>query len=179
MLQPPAKQKARWRSRRRALLISILAFFRSGHNTPPTWSLHDDGDGRDGGGSASEDEIKQPLLICQTRIGEICCAAAASASKIERMLSQLRCGLATAALLVGAAGIASSFALAAEPVDVNHASMPELMRVPGMTEVWARRIIRFRPYHSKLDLLNQGIVTAGVYARIRDGVVAHRTSDKH
>ena len=162
-----------------ALLISILAVFRSGHSAPPTWSLHDDGDGRDGGGSASEDQLKQALLICQMRINEICCAAVARTSKIERMLSQLRCGLAAVVLMVGTAGFVTSFASAAEPVDVNHASMQELMRVPGMTEVWAQRIIRFRPYHSKLDLLNEGIVTAGVYARIRDGVVAHRMNDKH
>ncbi len=140
---------------------------------------HDDGDGRDGGGFASEDELKQALLICQTLKRKICCAEGLNASKIGLMLSNLRGGFTTIALLVGAVGFASSFALAAEPVDLNHASVPELMRVPGMTEVWARRIIRFRPYHSKLDLLNEGVVTAEVYARIRDSVVAHRMSDKH
>ena len=61
-----------------------------------------------------------------------------------------------------------------ELVDLNHASVAELMRVPGMTAVWAERIVRFRPYRSKLDLLDQGVVTAEVYQRIRDGVVAHR-----
>jgi hypothetical protein len=64
------------------LLISILAVFRSGHSSPPTWSLHDDGDGRDGGGSASEDQLKEALLICQTRTGEFCCATDARARKI-------------------------------------------------------------------------------------------------
>jgi hypothetical protein len=43
--------------------------------------------------------------------------------------------------------------------------------------VWARRIIKFRPYRTKLDLLNEGVVTADVYAHIRDSVVAHRSRD--
>jgi len=61
-------------------------------------------------------------------------------------------------------------------VDVNVASVEELMRVPGMTKVWAARIVRFRPYRSKLDLLNEGVVTPEVYAHIRDGIVAHRAA---
>jgi DNA uptake protein ComE-like DNA-binding protein len=59
-------------------------------------------------------------------------------------------------------------------VDLNRASVVELMRVPGMTEVWARRIVRFRPYRTKLDLVQEGVVTAEVYRRIRNGVIAHR-----
>jgi DNA uptake protein ComE-like DNA-binding protein len=61
-------------------------------------------------------------------------------------------------------------------VDVNVASVEELMRVPGMTKVWAARIVRFRPYRSKLDLLNEGVVTPEAYRRIRDGIVAHRAA---
>jgi hypothetical protein len=61
-----------------------------------------------------------------------------------------------------------------ELVDLNRATVAELMRVPGMTPVWAGRIVRFRPYRSKLDLLDQGVVSPEVYQRIRDGVVAHR-----
>ena len=59
-------------------------------------------------------------------------------------------------------------------VDVNRASVAELMRVPGMTKTWAERIVRFRPYRTKLDLKDKGVVTAEVYLRIKDGVVAHR-----
>ena len=35
----------------------------------------------------------------------------------------------------------------------------ELLKVPGMTPSWAGRIVRFRPYRSKADLLDRGIVT--------------------
>ncbi|HET7104946.1 MAG TPA: helix-hairpin-helix domain-containing protein [Terracidiphilus sp.] len=59
-------------------------------------------------------------------------------------------------------------------VDINHATLDELLGVPGMTRTWAGRIIRFRPYHAKNDLILRGVVTSEVYARIRDFVIAHR-----
>ncbi len=59
-------------------------------------------------------------------------------------------------------------------IDINHASLNALLKVPGMTPSWAARIIRFRPYHSKADLLENGIVTPEVYSRIKDYVIAHR-----
>jgi len=59
-------------------------------------------------------------------------------------------------------------------IDINHASMDELLKVPGMTPSWAGRIVRFRPYRTKLDLLDHGVVTSQVYDRIKDYVIAHR-----
>ena len=59
-------------------------------------------------------------------------------------------------------------------VDINHATVSELMRVPGMTESWAGRIVRFRPYRTKQDLIDKGVVTSQVYDRIKDYVIAHR-----
>jgi DNA uptake protein ComE-like DNA-binding protein len=59
-------------------------------------------------------------------------------------------------------------------IDINHASMDELLKIPGMTRSWAGRIIRFRPYRSKRDLLERGVVSSQVYSRIKDSVIAHR-----
>jgi DNA uptake protein ComE-like DNA-binding protein len=59
-------------------------------------------------------------------------------------------------------------------VDINHASVDELMKVPGMTRTWAGRIARYRPYPSKRDLLDRGVVSSAVYDRIKDYVIAHR-----
>jgi DNA uptake protein ComE-like DNA-binding protein len=59
-------------------------------------------------------------------------------------------------------------------VDINHASVDELMKIPGMTRSWAGRIVRFRPYRTKQDLLEHGVVTSEVYDRIKDYVIAHR-----
>lgn len=62
----------------------------------------------------------------------------------------------------------------AEPVDINTASIDQLMKVPGLPRTWAARIIRNRPYRGKNELLDRGIVSAEVYARIKDHIVAHR-----
>jgi DNA uptake protein ComE-like DNA-binding protein len=74
-------------------------------------------------------------------------------------------------------GIPKTSATAPPPemrVDINHASVEELLKVPGMTPSWAERIVRFRPYHTKQDLLERGVVTSQVYDRIKDYVIAHQ-----
>lgn len=43
-----------------------------------------------------------------------------------------------------------------------------------MTRTWAARVVRYRPYRTKADLFDQGIVSAEVYNRIKDYVIAHR-----
>lgn len=59
-------------------------------------------------------------------------------------------------------------------IDINHASVDELMKAPGMTRVWATRIVRFRPYRTKVDLLERGVVNGQVYARIKDFIIARK-----
>ena len=59
-------------------------------------------------------------------------------------------------------------------IDINRAGVDELMKVPGMTRSWAGRIVRYRPYRTKDDLLEQGVVTSEVFDRIKDYVIAHR-----
>jgi DNA uptake protein ComE-like DNA-binding protein len=61
-----------------------------------------------------------------------------------------------------------------ERVDINHASVEQLLKIPGMTPSWAGRIVRFRPYRTKDDLLKHGVVTSQVYQRVKDYVIAHR-----
>ena len=62
----------------------------------------------------------------------------------------------------------------ASRVDINHATLEELLKVPGMTRTWAARIVRFRPYRTKQDLLDRGIISGDVYSRIKDYIIAHR-----
>ena len=59
-------------------------------------------------------------------------------------------------------------------VDLNHATVEELLKVPGMTRTWADRIVRFKPYRTKIDMLDRGVVTSAVYDRIKDYAIAHR-----
>jgi DNA uptake protein ComE-like DNA-binding protein len=61
-----------------------------------------------------------------------------------------------------------------ELVDINHASVDQLLHVPGMTRSWAGRIVRFRPYWTKLDLYEEGVLPVEVYNRIRDYIIVHR-----
>jgi len=59
-------------------------------------------------------------------------------------------------------------------VDINTATLEDLLKVPGITRVWAARIVRYRPYRTKLNLEEDGIVPEAVYERIKDYVIAHR-----
>jgi DNA uptake protein ComE-like DNA-binding protein len=59
-------------------------------------------------------------------------------------------------------------------VDINRASLDQLLKVHGMTRSWAGRIVRFRPYHTKRDLVEHGVVTSEVYDRVKDSIIAHR-----
>lgn len=59
-------------------------------------------------------------------------------------------------------------------IDINHAPLEELLKIPGLTRSWAGRIVRYRPYRTKQDLLDRGVVPSEVYGRIKDFVIAHR-----
>jgi DNA uptake protein ComE-like DNA-binding protein len=59
-------------------------------------------------------------------------------------------------------------------IDINHASLDELSKIPGMTSTWAARIVRFRPYRTKRDLLDHGVLPDDVYDRVKDAIIAHR-----
>jgi DNA uptake protein ComE-like DNA-binding protein len=59
-------------------------------------------------------------------------------------------------------------------IDINHAGLDELLKVPGMTPTWAGRIVRFRPYRTKADLVERGVLPSDVYDRIKDYIIAHR-----
>lgn len=77
-------------------------------------------------------------------------------------------------------GIPATSASAPPPeqrVDINHASLTDLEKIQGLTASWAGRIIRFRPYRTKQDLLDKGVVTSAVYDRIKDFVIAHRDKE--
>jgi DNA uptake protein ComE-like DNA-binding protein len=74
-------------------------------------------------------------------------------------------------------GVPKTSATAPPPaarLDINHATLNELLKIPGITPTWAARIIRFRPYRTKADLVDRGVLPSNVYGRIKDYVIAHR-----
>lgn len=61
-------------------------------------------------------------------------------------------------------------------LDLNTASAGELRALPGMGDVYVRRIIEGRPYSAKNQLVTRGVLPREAYERIRDRIVAHRLS---
>jgi DNA uptake protein ComE-like DNA-binding protein len=101
------------------------------------------------------------------------------------LVDNRRMGSVRTIAMVAAAGLFLFAAAAQQPmlkpscspevlVDINHATVEELMKVPGMTRVWAARVVRFRPYRAKNDLLDRGVLPSDVYSRIKESIVAHR-----
>jgi DNA uptake protein ComE-like DNA-binding protein len=58
------------------------------------------------------------------------------------------------------------------PLDLNSASESQLVDLPGVDKRTARHIMAGRPYHTKHDLLDKGIVSSDEYDKIRDDVTA-------
>lgn len=82
--------------------------------------------------------------------------------------------------LIAAQSKARSKALKAEkakaskvaPVDINHASKDELKKVPGITDAYADKIIKGRPYLTKAHLVTHDIITTGLYESIKKRIYA-------
>ncbi|SRR6266568_4558555 len=60
-----------------------------------------------------------------------------------------------------------------DKIDINSASKEDLMKLEGVGDVTAGKIIAGRPYKTKTELLNKKIVNKATYAKISDKLVAH------
>lgn len=58
----------------------------------------------------------------------------------------------------------------AAKTDLNRCSREDLLRIPGLTEAMADRIVENRPYRHRLDLVARMVVPSGVYQAIREQV---------
>lgn len=56
--------------------------------------------------------------------------------------------------------------------DINSASKEDLMKLPGITDELAEKIIAGRPYKSKTELSKKSILTKAEYAKVRGHVIA-------
>ena len=61
-------------------------------------------------------------------------------------------------------------------LDLNSATADELATLPGITASDAQKIIDNRPYKAKNDLVKKNVLTATQYAKIKDDVVAKKST---
>jgi competence protein ComEA len=90
------------------------------------------------------------------------------------------------ALLLCLAGIAPAQDAAAKPsisekiaadasrLDLNTATPAQLKALPGMGDVYVKRVVDGRPYTAKNQLVTRGILPQAAYDQIKDQVIAHR-----
>jgi competence protein ComEA len=57
-------------------------------------------------------------------------------------------------------------------VDINSASKEDLMKLPGVGDAIADKIIAARPFKSKSELVSKSILTKAVYAKVSSRVIA-------
>lgn len=61
---------------------------------------------------------------------------------------------------------------AAELIDINSATLEELMTLPGIADVYAKKIVAGRPYKTKFELVTRRIIPRSTYSKIREMVIA-------
>ena len=67
-----------------------------------------------------------------------------------------------------------SKAMSTPMVDINSASKEDLMKVSGITDEMAEKIMAGRPFASRSELVSKKILTAAEYAKIKGKVVAKK-----
>ena len=66
----------------------------------------------------------------------------------------------------------SAAAKSAELVDINTATKPQLMEIPGIGDAYSDAIIKNRPYKRKDELVAKKVLPQAVYDKVKDRIIA-------
>ncbi len=67
---------------------------------------------------------------------------------------------------------AKAAAKAADLIDINSATKPQLEAIKGIGPAYADAIIKGRPYKGKDELVSKKVLPEGVYSKVKDFIIA-------